>query len=447
MKSIRVYLIVVILSLVCLSNFFAALYGYNRSSALANALVDQQIAEKAQSLARLHHDNLSPPAELFSSQTLYQVWQHSALLYRSTNAPVGSFVGLREGYSYVSHDGRRWRTFVYADLTQEEGAHNSAGGSYIVVAEPFDVYSVITEDILLNAILPIIWILPLLGLMVLLIVSLGLRPLGRLADTLDRRGEDNFSAVSVENYPQELNRIVGSINNLFLRIAAVFDRERRFSADAAHELRTPLAALRVNLHNVRESAAAKEDIVGLAKDIDRMGQTIEQLLSLHCVSMEGETARPEICDLAEIVREVVAACYTQIQKREQDITLDAQQSPLRGRAFELELLVRNLVDNAGKYSPSGSEIAVRIRTTAAATIFTIEDSGPGIPESERQRVLDRFYRVGGDRHASGVIGSGLGLSIVQQIVAAHHATMTLSASPRLGGLLVEIRFPLSLDVA
>ncbi len=430
-----------IISVVCLSNFSAALYGYDRSSQSADELADRQISEKAKSLAALVNEGVHIPKALFGQDTIFQVWQGSQLTYQSKGSPNTFFTPHTphsSGFHFVSYDGQRWRALVSnLVLLSDIGARDD---SFVIVAERFDTYSALTEEILLRAILPIIWILPVLAILVWLIVGVGLHPLERLASILDSRKSDDFDQLAISDQPQELKTIASSMNHLFVRLASVFDREKRFSADAAHELRTPLSALKVNMHNMQRSLGGDENLQDLENSVDRMGQTIEQLLALHRVSLGSNESNRDICDLGEIIQTVVAENYSQIASKNQDVELDAEPATLLADKFALSLMTRNLIDNANKYSPTKGKIYISVKMQKDQIVVRVEDSGPGIPESEYERVIDRFYRVGGDRNKSDVVGSGLGLSIVSQIVAMHNAKMTLLKSDRLKGLAVEVVF-------
>lgn len=432
MKSIRVYLIVVILSVICLSNFIAALHGYQNSMQAADKLVDQQILEKAHSVSTLVNKGLELPGSLYDENTLFQVWLEEKLIAQSNNAPDHQFFERDDGFHIVSYNGKRWRTY----LVKTPNNHTT-----VIVAQRFDVYTSLTEDILLEAILPIIWVLPLVGVLVWLIVGLGLKPLRRLASNLNHKGVDDFSTFDSSQYPGEMVTIVGSLNQLFLRRREAFERERRFSADAAHELRTPLAALKVGLHNLSEGSINDASLINLENSVERMGHSIEQLLLMHRVSSEHAPADLEDCDLNKIAQSVITEMYGQIEEKQQIIELKGDSAHVSGEPFALSVLFRNLIDNANKYTPNNGSLRITIQEKPLSVNVLVEDSGPGIPESEYSHVIERFYRVGGDRHSSGVVGSGLGLSIVSFVTRLHRGQIFFSGSAALGGLAIEIIFP------
>ena len=429
-RSLRAYLIVVLLSVICLSNFLAALQGYRNSLRAADQLVDQQVSEKAGTLATLITHQEAIPANIFDNNTFFQVWQGESLKARSANAPSQRLLTAHSGFHFTSYAGIRWRTQVFP-LPDDS--------RQVIVAQRFDVYSRLTEAILLKAILPIIWVLPIVGLLIWLIVTIGLNPLKRLAEILNRRPADEFSGLDPAQYPQELTVVVDSLNNLFMRLSEAFERERRFSADAAHELRTPVAALKVDIHNLSLASPEDPHLERLKKSVDRVGHSLEQMLALHRVTSDQSGINREYLELGAIAKNVIGQIYPQLDARQQQIELiDEATSGVFGEQLSLEMMLRNLLDNASKYTPEGGRIQLTISDNEDMVRLVVEDSGPGIPEPEYDRVLDRFYRVGGDRHQSGVIGSGLGLSIVRYAVNQHGGRIRFGRSPSLNGLSVTI---------
>ncbi len=431
MKSIRTYLVVVTLSVICLSNFIAALQGYQDSLDSAGQLVDEQILEKFDLLSVLISENIEVPEQLYNDNTLFQVWRGPLLERQSSNSPDTPFATPNGSFHIASYNGHRWRAF---------GKVLESGDTSLIVASKHNIYSALTEEILLKAIVPIVWVLPIVGLLVFLVISFGLGPIKRLATSLSHREANDFSALQRDGYPDELEPIVSALNSLFSRLAGAFDRERRFSADAAHELRTPLAALKVNLHNLSRELGDSHDLAVLKRTTERMEHCIEQLLEIHRTSIDPDNSNLQRCDLNKLAQQVIAEKYDAINARQQTIELAGEQALLWADASELCVLLRNLIDNAAKYTPKNGRIRITSGTRAGRASIRVEDSGPGIPAAEVPRVLDRFYRVGGDRHATSVPGSGLGLSIVSAIAQHYQGQIQFSRSAALGGLAIEVCF-------
>jgi two-component system, OmpR family, sensor histidine kinase QseC len=433
MTSIRRFLIIVILSVVCLGNFIAALQGYRDSLAAIDRIEEQQLEEKAHTLSTLVSHQTNIPSHIFGDDTLFQVWQQAVLLAKSQNAPEASFYSQDAGFHLRSYNGNQWLLYRY------EGQKPDID---IIVAAKHRVYSSLTEDVLIRTILPIIWVLPIIGLLVWGIVHIGLKPLRSLAAKLDSRGANDFSVLKKGRYTRELLPIISALNGLFGRLGDAFERERRFSADAAHEFRTPLSALKINLHNLSKEQKDNQTVQSLKRTADRMEHSIEQLLALHEVSIDIDGCVGKI-NLREAAQDVIVEVYDQLTLKSQTIELMGTDCFIHGRLPSIAILLRNLIDNASKYTPEKGVIRVTVGSRADQATLLIEDSGPGVPEEEYERVLDRFYRIGGDQNKSNVRGSGLGLSIVSDIVRVHNANIVISRSLELGGLAVKISFPLA----
>ena len=432
MTSIRHFLIIIILSVVCLGNFIAALQGYRDSLASIDRIEEQQLEEKAHTLFTLVSHQTNIPSHVFGDDTLFQVWQQAVLLAKSQNAPEASFYSQDAGFHLRSYNGNQWLLYRY------EGQKPDID---IIVAAKHRVYSSLTEDVLIRTILPIIWVLPIIGLLVWGVVHIGLKPLRRLAAKLDSRGANDFSVLKRDRYTRELLPIISALNGLFGRLGDAFEREKRFSADAAHELRTPLSALKINLHNLSNEQQDNETLQSLKRTADRMEQSIEQLLALHEVSIDIDGCVEKI-NLREAAQDVIVEVYDQLTLKSQAIELIGTDCFIHGRLPSIAILLRNLIDHASKYTPEEGVIHVTVGSQGDQASLLVEDSGPGVPEEEYERVLDRFYRVGGDHNKSDVRGSGLGLSIVSDIVRTHNANIVISRSLALGGLAIKISFPL-----
>lgn len=435
MKSIRLYLVLALLSTICLANFIAAFQGYRAGMAAGDRLLDKQLIEMSQGLEQLHATATTPPAHLYGEGRLFQIWQQDTLKHRSAAAPKTKLGKLEPGYHFASYNGLRWRTYVL---------HDVASDTVFVAAQRYDLYANIIEQMVLKATLPIVWIVPVIGVMIWLIVGLGLKPLRALAGILQQRRAGELLPVNPAGYPTELGVVIDSVNQLMERLAEAFEREQRFAADAAHELRTPLAGIKVSLHNLaRQSDLDPDTLQNLTGSIDRMGHSIEQILALYRFTPAQLQAASVSCDLRRIAQTVIIDMFDRCSAKQQSIELDADADiHIDGGEFALQTLLRNLIDNASKYTPIGGSIVLSLTKSDSEACIAVDDSGPGIPEADYSRVFDRFYRVGGDRHASGVIGSGLGLSIVAHIVRLHGGRVNLQRSAKLGGLRIEVRLPL-----
>jgi len=337
------------------------------------------------------------------------------------------------GFHEMSFRGYRWRALVLQD---------AASGLWLLLAERDDLRYKIADRVVIAVLTPIVLGLPVLALIIWWVVSRGLLPISRLARELESREAGGLKAIELRGVPRELEVLANSANELLRRLEASFQREKRFAADAAHELRTPIAAIRVHLQNlVEELDEPGHSLQQLVEGVERLSHLVEQTLVLNRVAPDQYMANFVPLDLYGLAQQVIADCYPQVEARHQEIRLEGTVTEIRGDRFGLEMLVLNLVSNAIKYTPVSGKIEVGIYRLGDRVHLYVMDSGPGIPECEYQRVFERFYRVGGDRHNSGVTGCGLGLSIVQRIVALHAAEIALGPSSFGSGLKVTVVFP------
>ncbi len=242
--------------------------------------------------------------------------------------------------------------------------------------------------------------------------------------------------------PRKCCRWCSELNGLFGRVRQAFAAQQQFVADAAHELRSPLTALKLQAQALRRSAdeGGREAAIARLNDgIERAIALVSQLLVLAREESEHGAARTQRVDLQDLARLAVGDVLPQAQARRHRPGPGDLAAPPGSRASPrpLQVLLRNLLDNAVKYSPDGGRVDISLDLQDGSPCITVEDSGPGIPEAERERVFDRFYRVAG----SATTGSGLGLAIVKTIAQRHGASVRLDRSQRLGGLRVEVRFP------
>jgi two-component system OmpR family sensor kinase len=297
------------------------------------------------------------------------------------------------------------------------------------------------SNLALRTLGPIAVMMPILMLVVWWVVSGSLDPVARVRSQVASRQADDLSPVSEAGLPDEVRPLVQELNLLFGRVKTAFDAQQTFVADAAHELRTPLAALRLqaqSLDRAETLEARKLAVSRLTAGIDRATRLVEQLLVLarqEASAATGTVSKP--VDLADLARRTVADLAGVAAAKGVDVGIQhADPATVEGQPDALHILLRNLVDNAIKYTPSGGTADISVRSREGKVVVTVEDSGPGIPPDERERVFDRFYRVAGSEAA----GSGLGLAIIKAIAERHGATLALGQSERLGGLSATVSF-------
>ncbi len=374
----------------------------------------------------------APQLHRYASKVAFQVWHEGRLAMRSANAPREPMARHSKGFETLELDGRRWRIFA---------ARGAERDVTVYVGERLDSRGSILRGLLSGLLGPMLLALPLLALLSWWAVRRGLAPLRALGTAIAQREPQALQPLAAEGAPAELAPLVGELNRLFERVGALLAAERRFTADAAHELRTPIAAIRaqaqVALGAAGDEATRSHALRATLAGCDRAAHLVEQLLTLSRLEADGNAPSGR-ADLALIAREVLATLAPAALARGQQLELDApDHCPLPGSAPLLAALLRNLADNALRYSPDGARVQVRVEPAAGGMRLRVEDSGPGLTEAERVRLGERFFRVLG----SGASGSGLGWSIVRRIAEVHGASITTARSERLGGLAVELRFP------
>ena len=454
MTSIRRVLLTSILGAGTLVLCIAAWMSWRAGLQEASELFDAKLAQTSRTLASLVDEPLDPlegrggepivvpgfhglargvgeamaasGGHAYETKLAFQVRDaHGGLLMRSDSGPATPFIPLRPGYSHVMVDGRDWRAFSL----------RAPSGRWYQSAELTDIRAEIAREIAFGTVAPLMVAIPLLWLVAWLAVGWATRSVRRVGEAVAERDQGRLAPIALDRVPVEVQGVVDAVNSLLGRLRDALARERRFTADAAHELRTPIAALRVHAWNLREARTEDERAESqqhLDTGVRRMERIVGQLLALSRIDGATRSARDEV-DLAALAMQHVAD-FTALGRT---VVLDAAPCTVWGDALALDALVRNLIENAVAYSPATATVAVRVAREGDDAVLVVEDGGPGIPEEARARVFERFHRELG----SGVDGSGLGLSLVAQAVSLHGGVITLDASPALGGLRATVRLP------
>lgn len=431
MKSIRIFLVAGIVATLTLFNFVAALRGYQTSMEEADTLFDNQLLDLSQLVAKLDIPRINRDFRL-GNNLMFQVWENGKLLTASYGAPIESMSQFVPGFDFSNFDGYRWRTFARLD---EEA------NRWIIVAERTDLRFVLAENVVLESVVPILLGIPVAALLIWIIIGHGLKPLRLLSGDLRDKRVNDLSPLHYDNSPTELDQVVQSINSFIRRLSDALEREKRFSADAAHELRTPISALKLQLHNLEQEVVQDSDAMQqLQSGVERMKHLVEQLLSLYRSSPEQFAANCRSVDLHAITQGMIARLYPLYEARRQLLELEGEGPlPINGDHFALETMVANLLTNANKYSPIGGNVRLRVGRASNNTYLEVEDSGPGIPESERERIFERFYRS--SIHEPGAIpGCGLGLTIVRHVADLHNASVRVQGSASGTGTIFRVDF-------
>nr|WP_201758710.1 ATP-binding protein [Burkholderia sp. ISTR5] len=405
---------------------------YRQALAEANELFDYQLQAIAAALPS------EPFSQVFGSRTngdegiVIQIWnRNGGLMYFShPRAPIAPRAEL--GFSTERTDRGEWR--VYGAIV---------GDNVVQLAQPLSVRNRLAASVALRTVWPLILLLPFLGAAVWMIVGRGMRPLRRVTRAVESRRPEALDPLPDNRLPQEVQPLVHALNGLLARLAAALDTQKAFVADAAHELRTPLAAVQIQAQLVaraQDDETRREALADLQSGVTRATRLAEQLLALARSEPDGATVREPVA-LADVLAHCVSAQAVVAQKRNIDLGIEeAQPAIVDADIGALRVMLNNVLDNAVKYTPEGGRIDVSLSFDEGRALVRVADSGPGIPPEERERVFDRFYRDSSARMRTDVSGSGLGLAIVKRVAAQQRATVTLGESPA-GGLLVEIAFP------
>jgi two-component system, OmpR family, sensor kinase len=438
--SLKRRLLVALLAAVALVWLATAAYSYYDARHEVNRLLDAHLAQSASLIvAQVGHEleeielEHAPSAHERARRVAFQVWEGGRVLrLHSANAPPERLSPREDGYSSVTMDGNTWRVYSVWDARRR---------FLVQVGERDEARREIAAGIAANLLAPLVVALPVLGLFVWLSIGRALRPLRRLGQEVEERRADDLGTLAARDAPREVVPLVRSLNALFERVARLVENERRFTADAAHELRTPLAALKTQAQvalGAVDDAARRHALDSVIAGCDRATRLVEQLLTLARLD-PGHAGRPaEVCDLASLARQVIGELAPTGLAHNVEIELtDAQPVSVGGYPDLVCVLLRNLVDNAVRYSPPGASVRVDVARVGDRVRLSVTDQGPGIPPEARTRVGQRFYRVLG----TGQTGSGLGLSIVRRIAEIHAAALAFDEPEKGKGLRVTVTFP------
>ena len=370
---------------------------------------------------------------IYENKFAYQVFnEQQKLLLKSSSAPNSAFAKKQQGYSQFTLDGDVWRVYSLYDKELK---------FWLYVAENESIRNELTEEIAEQIALPSMLIFPVFLLLLIVSVRLGLAPLKQLVLSLNKRDEHSLKAIQLDVTPSELRPVLEANNGLITRLQSALTREKQLTADTAHELRTPLSVVLIHAQNAlnNESEEQRNSALNeLEKGVKRVARLLEQLLTLSKIT--PDTIPKTELNLHHLTQSVMAEMAVKIMAKNQELILDCdpeiQNSTLLASDFLLEILIRNLVDNASQYTPKAGQIKLTINKLNSGLQLVVEDSGIGIDSKLYDRLTQRFYR----QHQQQGKGAGLGLTLVSDIVEFHQGKLTFDIS-ELGGLLVKVSLP------
>lgn len=444
MKSIRRTLLVWIMGALSLGAILVTLVTYLVTLEEMNEVFDGDLRNVAEAVASYHqaghHQTGDLPLELpvrtdqpDDTEIVTLTWTQQGERVFSSDPRVRLPFTSKEGLSRPVVDGEEW--IVYSSVRPAGVAQ---------AAQRVSQRKEMAGESAGKVLPPLIALVVVVGALLVFALRRGLQSLDAAAADIARRSAGSLDAIATDDAPTEIVPLVDSINGLMQRLGAALQAQRRFLADAAHELRTPITALRLQLQGLqraRDEAERQRGLLELEAGIDRSQRLVLQLLQVARTEPDGEATRAEPLDLAALVRAQVATLSIKAEHAGIDLGADAPRPvPVLGDAAQLSVLVENLVENALRYTPAGGVVDVSAAVEAGQAVLRVVDNGPGIPESERERAFERFRR-GDDAQRQAPGGSGLGLSIVQAIARRHRATVELLTAVSGQGLEVRVSLP------
>ncbi|APW45558.1 ATP-binding protein [Rhodoferax antarcticus] len=457
LESLQARLLALLLTMICGVWISAAALTWIDTRHEIDELLDAHLAQSAALLVaqqtdtdeakrddkpyRLHtYDDRHPDAPTlhkYATRVAFQVFHDGKLTLHSGTAPETPMSPQVRGFATVDlPDGGAWRVF---------GAQGNEGDVQVFVGEQLRSRQSILWAVMQAVLMPLLVTLPILAVLGWLAVRQSLAPLRTLSEALARRQPQAVVPLVIDDTPTEMVPVVQSLNTLLARIGQMMETERRFTADAAHELRTPIAAVRAQAQ-VAQGAGDDVDQRDQAlrhtlEGCDRASHLVAQLLTLSRLETAGNTTPGVRVDACQIARRVAADLAPGALARSQVLTLDCD-APSLIAADELltGVLIRNLLDNALRYSPDGAQVTVALTCKGGLVKLQIDDSGPGVPSADLARLGERFYRGLGTAQS----GSGLGWSIVRRIADVYRAQVAAGPSS-LGGLCVTVTWPIAPD--
>ena len=464
-ESIRRRLLITVLTLAILVSGITLILSYGSAQHEIEEIFDAQMAQSARVLQTLLlptlSNNITPGSPTSHQQTLttlapkfleemeaagpygheyehkiaFQVWSNDQrLVLRSASAPLTSLskAGMlpqNRGYSDEYINKEYWRVFsVWEDNM-----------NYLIqIGELHDVRNELTTEISMHLLAPMVISLPILALFIWIGIGRGLAPVKKIAAEVTRRQPHYLAPMDVGPVPSEIRPLMNELNKLFSELRNAFDRERRFTDDAAHELRTPLAALKTQAQvamRSKDDMERKEALSKVVKGVDRATHLVQQMLVIARIDPQQDNLKLNTCVLHDLAADVIAQIVPMAMKKNIAIELTGDDKvTVEVEPLSMSMLLRNLIDNAVNYSDPDSKVIVDIAVDQNQITLCVEDNGPGIQADLQDRVFDRFYRILGNNAQ----GCGLGLSIVKQIVDIHKLRIEMANKTESHGLMVKV---------
>ncbi|MBH1972088.1 hypothetical protein FK216_13040 [Moraxellaceae bacterium AER2_44_116] len=459
MKSIRQYLLVGMFSALILAFVVSFVISYRATTEEVKELYDAQLIQDArfvegflnQATHKLDWKHInralanaakvsfaegvesSPEGHAYEHKMAIQVWDlHGNLLLSTPSAPKHALSPLKKGFFRKREKGYDWYIYTHQIPTNHY---------WLITAERSDVREEMIEKIVVSLLTGNLMAIFMIGILVSFIIKRGLAPLRSLSNAISLRDLDYLKPVKLpEQVPNELSPVIKALNHLFDRLDDGIERERRFLADAAHELRTPMAVLKLQLQVTQQYTDPTQIHQAIDKallGVDRSTHVVEQLLTLARLEPDKHLLERTTVDLVKLAQETIGLQVPLALAHQQQLSLTYdEQTEIHclGNKVLLGVLLRNLIDNALRYTPEGGHVEVTVKQQEKGILLAVYDTGCGVPEQDIPRLMQRFYR---HEQSADTQGTGLGLSIVQRIAELHEAKIEIYNRDG-GGLAVEV---------
>lgn len=400
-----------------------------------NKLIADEKPESANFLEKLfdEDDEELPNGHIYETKLGFQIWDNLGnLILKSGNLPITE-ISSAGGFSDSQILDNNWRVF---SLTSRDGLYRC------VTAERIDVRNDLIGDVFEGLLKFFLILVPVLLITIWFTINRGLAPLQNLTSQIQSRGAERLDSISEDNAPEEIRTITGALNQLLSRLSDALKREKRVVSNAAHELRTPMAAVKLHAELAGKADNAEDrrtSIKHVLEGIDRSTHLVNQLLALARLEPDSFTDRLEPKNLSQILVEEVALLAHSAESKAIELSIDQNDEVLASvDDTSIRLLIRNLLSNAINYTQTHGAISLSLSRDTTEAVLTVTDNGPGIPVEDRERVFDRFYRL--ENHEQ--TGCGIGLSIVKQVVELHKGSIELDEPEQGSGLKVIVGLPL-----
>jgi two-component system, OmpR family, sensor kinase len=443
MKSIHRYLLLSLIAALSVGTLLVALFLYGKSAAEINELYDSNMKalahvidaqfsaptstdlSRSESNAHIQHEAIFEEEDF-----LIQVWDATGRLLYTTHPLIRFPLQEKRKLFTVNFQQQKWRVF----------ALDSAQG-VIQVSQPKEARHIYIWQLATGLLLPLLLQIPLIGVFIWIAVGRSLKPLERISKAIQSRSATSLDHLDIAVIPEEIQPVINELNSLLTRLENSIALQRNFTANAAHELRTPLAALQLQIDvmaRCKNEQERMEAASALQTGIVRASNLVAQLLTLARLGSE-QSARQAVVELNQLVKPILEDHLDQAATKNIDVGfMETQPLYITGNAEAIGIALRNLIDNAIRYSADGSKVDIVTYASDSGVVIEVQDGAASITETEKQRIFDRFYR-GSASH--GVSGSGLGLAIVKDVIEQHQGQVKVKSRPDASGNIFEIFFP------